>query len=377
MNDEYSEREQSGLKHFVLQKYLEAATRIIGSSWSGFSYIDCCAGPWESRSSDYSDTSFGIAIKVLKEANDSLRIRGKSPKFRALLIEEKSQPFKKLAAFASCANNQFVQVKAQNGDFREHTSEIVQYVTDPSSFAFIFVDPTGWTPAQIGGLEPLLRIKPGEVLINFMSSFIVRFLNDDATNMDEVLGPDYRDIRALEYEEQEEEAVRRYCELIRKQGNFEYVCALPVMKPDKDAIHFYLIYGTRSPKGVEVFKQVEKQTEQETEVVRAKLQQDKRQSMDLFPPDVLYCREERYKRLRDRSKSNARKTLDLLISERGSVSYDDCWAEALQFPAVYETDLRKWLKGQEDTGSIRIDGRKRSNEILKRKSNHVIVRLQP
>jgi hypothetical protein len=69
--------------------------------------------------------------------------------------------------------------------------------------------------------------------------------------------------------------------------------------------------------------------------------------------------------------------LDSLISERGeSVSYEDCWAEALQFPAVYETDLREWLKYR-GFGLIRIDGRKRPNEVLKRKSNHVIVRLQP
>jgi three-Cys-motif partner protein len=374
MNDEYKEREQSGIKHIALRKYLEAAARIIGL-WKDFSYVDCCAGPWESRCQDYGDTSFGIAVETLKQTKEWLHNQGKNPRFRALLIEEKREPFKQLASFAAQSSDKSVQVNAQNWDFREHASEIVQFVSNPQSFGFIFIDPTGWKLAELGGLEPLLRIKPGEVLINFMSSFIVRFLNDEATNMDEILGPDYRDIRALDHEEQEEEAVRRYCDLIRRQGDLQYVCALPVLKPDQDAIHFYLIYGTRSPKGVEVFKQVEKQTERETEVMRAQLQQDKRQNGDLFTPDVLYSREERYKRLRERSKRNARKTLESLISSRGSVLYDDCWAEALQFPAVYEPDLRAWLKKQEDLGSIRIDGRKRPDECLKRKSNHRIVKL--
>jgi three-Cys-motif partner protein len=376
MNDEYSEREQSGIKHFVLQHYLEAAVRIIGSSWSGFSYVDCCAGPWESRSSDYGDTSFGIAVKALRDSSESINARGRTPKFRALLIEEKLEPFEQLTAFASQASDKNIRVEARHWDFREHTSEIVQFVANPPSFSFIFVDPTGWTPAEIGGLGPLLRIKPGEVLINFMSSFIVRFLNDEATNMDEILGPDYREIRFLSHEEREDEAVRRYCNLIRKQGGFRYVCALPVMKPDQDAIHFYLIYGTRNAKGVEVFKQVERQTERETEVVRAKLQQELRPNRDLFKPEVLYSREERYKRLRETSKRNAKKALDSLVSGSRNVLYDDCWAEALQFPAVYEPDLREWLKNKEDNGSIRIDGRKWPNELLKRGSNHVIVRLQ-
>ncbi len=374
MNDEYTEREQSGIKHFALQHYLEAATRIIGSSWNGFSYVDCCAGPWESRSLDYSDTSFGIAVKVLKEANESLRNRGKTPQFRALLIEEKPEPFKQLATFAPRAADKDVKVEAKNWDFRGHTAEIIKFVMNPPSFGFIFIDPTGWTPAEIGGLGPLLRIKPGEVLINFMSTFIVRFLNDDATNMEEILGPDYRDIRVLGHEEREDEAVRRYCELLKRQGDFPYVCALPVMKRDQDAIHFYLIYGTRNAEGVRVFKDVEKRTAKETEVVRATLQQSKRANLDLFDPEVLYKREERYRRLSDRSKGNARNALDSLISERGRVRYDDCWAETLQFPTVYESDLREWLKFKESSGLIRIDGRKRSNEELKRKSGHIIVR---
>jgi hypothetical protein len=209
-----------------------------------------------------------------------------------------------------------------------------------------------------------------------MSSFIVRFLHDEATDMSNILGPDYREIRVLNHEEQEDEAVRRYCELIRRKGDYQYVCTLPVMKPDQDAIHFYLIYGTRNAKGVEVFKQVEERTERETEVVRASRQQNERNIGDLFSAEVLYRREERYKRLSERSKANARRALDSIISERGNVRYEDCWAETLQFPTVYESDLRAWLKSQEEADCIRVDGRKRPNEVLNRKHGHIIVKLK-
>jgi three-Cys-motif partner protein len=376
MNDEYADREQSWIKHFVLQKYLDAATRIIGTKWKGFSYVDCCAGPWESQSSDYSDTSFGIAVNALKDSNESLQKRGINPKFKALLIEKKAKPYRQLAAFAESACDGKIHVEARNQDFRKYTSEIIKFVNSQQYFSFIFIDPKGWSPANVNELKPLLRIEPGEVLINFMSSFIVRFLNRKATNMDEILGPDYRELRGLGHEEQEDEAVRRYCKLIKIQGNLRYVCALPIMKPDQDAIHFYLIYGTRNAKGVEVFKDVERQTEKKTQLVRAELQQNKCLNLALFSSDVLYRREERYKRLRERSKNNAQMALDLLISVRGKIEYDECWAEVMQFPAVYEPDLREWLESREESGSIRIEGRKRPNEKLKRKSGHMIVKQQ-
>jgi len=86
--------------------------------------------------------------------------------------------------------------------------------------------------------------------------------------------------------------VRKYCDLIKREGDFAYVCALPVMKPDSDAFNFYLIYATRHAKGVEVFKSVEKRTEERTHVVRADVQKRQRQergdSFDLFEPTVLY-----------------------------------------------------------------------------------------
>ena len=156
MNEEYADREQTGIKHFALRTYLEAATRIIGSAWTGFSYVDCCAGPWESRSEDYSDTSFGISVAVLRQAEQWLRNQGKKPQFRALLIEEKAEPYKRLVEFAAGATSKSVLVEARNWDFREHTTEIVRFVASPSSFGFMFIDPTGWTLAQIGGARTIV-----------------------------------------------------------------------------------------------------------------------------------------------------------------------------------------------------------------------------
>ena len=374
MVDEYLTREQSGLKHFVLRKYLEAAARIIGT-YKDIAYVDCCAGPWRSQKSDHSDTSFGIAIDVLRKASDELQKRGKRPRFRALLIEQDANAFSQLKDFATSTSLADVSVEAQNWDFTGHVGDIVRFAKGPKSFSFVFVDPKGWSLAEHKLLEPILQIEPGEVLINFMSSFVNRFVMDGRSDFTSLLGADFAKVADMQGDDREDEIVRRYCEAIRRVGKFKYVCALPVMNPQQDAFHFHLIYATRHPKGVEVFKAVEKNTEEETTKVRASVQQRKREqrgsSGELFAPEVLY-REQRHKRLAKKNAALAQAALWRLVRSGKVVSYDDCWAEALQFATVRQEHLREWLSAAESRGVISCLGRKVPNEVLKIGGRHSI-----
>ena len=151
------------------------------------------------------------------------------------------------------------------------------------------------------------------------------------------------------------------------------------MKPDSDAFNFYLIYATRHPKGVEVFKNVEKRTEEQTHVVRADVQlrqrQEKSGNFQLFAAPVLY-RERKYQQLAEDNRVRAKKRVWDLLSASGEVSYDDCWAEALQFSAVYQTDLRQWLTEWEKAGRIHVKGRKKATEVLKRDCGHSVLHLE-
>ena len=62
----YEGREQSLVKHLILRRYLRRFAFIIGSHWSSITYVDCFSGPWRSRSDQFADTSFGIAIHELR-----------------------------------------------------------------------------------------------------------------------------------------------------------------------------------------------------------------------------------------------------------------------------------------------------------------------
>lgn len=166
----YQDREQSELKHYAIKLYLEAATRILGSAWD-LTYVDCCAGPWNSMETNYSDTSFGIAFEVLRAAREELTSRSRAPRVACLLIEKEKAPFSELDAFAKAKNSPSIRVDARNWDFAERIADIVSYCSSPRRFPFILIDPKGWKLVGISQISPLLKLKPGEVVINLMSSF--------------------------------------------------------------------------------------------------------------------------------------------------------------------------------------------------------------
>lgn len=93
----YGGREQAFVKHDLLTAYLERFMMILGQRVPSVLYVDCFAGPWESLSDDYSDTSFGRAIQIIQACQQKLKNDfGRSPEFRVLFIEKDAEAFAKL-----------------------------------------------------------------------------------------------------------------------------------------------------------------------------------------------------------------------------------------------------------------------------------------
>ena len=103
MKPEYAGREQTLAKHFILEKYLQSlAFKLLLGGYPTLTYVDGFSGPWESRTDDYSDTSFMIAIRVLKDAQAQLRAQGKSkPASRGKSVECFRPPHEELHALSS------------------------------------------------------------------------------------------------------------------------------------------------------------------------------------------------------------------------------------------------------------------------------------
>ena len=111
----YKGREQTYLKHFFLEKYLERVAYVIGFSHPEFVYVDGFSEPWKSENEAFEDTSFIIAINVLRRVRDGLAKKGKEPRIRCLFVEKDPQAFTALES--AVQNVADLEITPLNGDF--------------------------------------------------------------------------------------------------------------------------------------------------------------------------------------------------------------------------------------------------------------------
>lgn len=373
----YREREQTEVKHRCLERYLQAAVRILGSWSDDLVYVDTCAGPWRANGENLEDTSFSRAIEVLKVAKQDLAARGRHPSIRCLLIEKDDDAYTQLEEYATKQTE--IEVVPKHWDFSEHMDDIQRFVKrTKNSFPFVLIDPKGWELAYIDVIVPLLRLCPGEVLINLMTSFITRFIGDESKPFDRAVGAENLGrLRALRGAEQEEEIVRAYCEQVRTAGRFNYVCDLPVMKPDQDAFHYYLIYATRNKRGVEEFKATERTVVRFMHDTRAEAQEYsgiQRSGGQLTLPGFqsgLY-RERRYTDFKTTNLIRAKRRFHLLLQSGRGISYEDVGGEAMQFGGVQPADLKGWLKSLEQAGKLVVPNRAPNERPFFYKKHHLL-----
>lgn len=214
----YKDREQTYLKHFFLERYLETVAYHIGFSQSEFVYVDCFSGPWRAKDEELGDTSIRIALNRLNSVRSGLSLRGKHPTIRAIFVEKSKTAFTTLQQVLQEHSGE-IKTTALQGTFEENIGRILEQAGP--KFTFFFVDPTGWTGFAMDNLRPILRRAKGEVMINFMYDPINRFLNfQSAANeksLDRCFGTrDWRLVR--DKPDRESTLVDLYVEQVRATG---------------------------------------------------------------------------------------------------------------------------------------------------------------
>ncbi len=380
----YHGREQSQVKHLILQRYLERFAFIIGSWSDSITYIDCFSGPWQSRSENYEDTSFAIAIRELRKARDQLAANRRQVELRCCFIEEDKAAFEKLSEFAATVND--IEVNTLNGELEESIDEIVEFVKQSKrkTFPFVFIDPKGWTGFGLDVIKPLLTLQPAEVLINFMTEHIRRFIDwPDESNQQgfvELFGTDSfrQTVSGLSGADRDDAYVEQYMTVVQQAGRYPFASCAIVLKTETDRSHFHLVYLTRNPKGIEVFKGAERTSMEEMKTVRAEAQQrsrvQKTKQMEMFSAEETHD-PSYFESLRDRYCSLARKQLADQLRKHTNISYDDAWVAALRLPLVWESDLKEWIKDWQAEGKLRLDGLAAGKRTPKRGDGHMLVWL--
>ena len=354
----YKGKEQTYLKHFFLERYLETVAFHIGFTYQQFQYVECFSGPWRSLDEEFADTSIRIALDKLNYVREGLAARHRSPNIRAIFAEKDPAAFRALES-ALHQHRRAITTTALPGAFEDNIPAILQHVG--TSFAFFFIDPKGWTGFAMDNIRPILQHRPGEVMVNFMYDFINRFINfPDPANeqsLDQFFGTkDWRAIRNAT--NREEASVALYKEQLRATGAYDYVTSTRILQPLHERAYFHLIYATRNPKGIIKFRDVEKQTVQEQDAVRATVQREHREDrtaqteLSFAPTGELSdtIQHERMQRLKE-----AEVRLAALLRQ-GPMLYEHLQPRILELPLVWNADLNTMLIEEHKASRLRIDG---------------------
>jgi three-Cys-motif partner protein len=294
--DHYKGKEQGYFKHRLLEAYLERLFMIVGQYHRAICYVDCFAGPWESKGDDFEDTSIAVSLNIINKCRDGLRNIGKDVRFRALFVEEKKKSFKKLKAYLDSRQSNDIDTRPIHGKFHTLLEDILGWC-ETDSFVFFFVDPTGWKNAvELPTLSPLLKRPNSEFLINFMYDFVSRTLPQPEfqDDMKRIFGV-VPDTQRMTPEEREVYLVSLYRKNLKQvspsgQEHPRTAC-VPVLYPTKDRTLYHLVYLTHHPKGIVEFMEASEKLEFVQLMARAEAKQDEREQkkkqIELFPAQEL------------------------------------------------------------------------------------------
>jgi three-Cys-motif partner protein len=351
MKESYRGREQTYLKHFFLEHYLERVGYVIGMTHRSLVYVDGFSGPWQSTGEDFEDTSFMIAIRKLRQVREGIAKRGRSVDIRCVFVEKDSESFAALQQAVGSVTD--LTIKAIPGEFENLIPEILEFIGP--RFSLTFIDPTGWKGFALNRIAPILKHSPGEVLINYMTDFMNRFSDLPGHSQafsDMMGGPGFEGL-------DEVDKLEFYCERVRETGGFAHVTSTKIKKPTSDRSYFHLIYGTRHVKGLEEFRCVEEREIEEQEKVRleamdfARLVRSSQQT--LFAPEALAGRSSFEQEMLEQ-KIKATDRLNALLDAKGWASYEDVLRSMLELPLVWEKVIKQIINEQQEAGRLKIEG---------------------
>ncbi len=295
----YTGREQAYVKHELLTAYLERFMMILGQHFPRVLYVDCFAGPWESTAADYSDTSFGRAVQIIKACQSKLRSDfGRNPGFKALFLERDPAAFAKLKQFADQASGERLEVFAWQGEFQDRVDDIVDWIG--SDFSFVLIDPKGYKEVIAPStLAPLLKLRNVEALINYMWQFLslaVGHLDNSAhrQNLVALFGEEVANAPVAGSADREGWLLDLYrsrlVQLSKPSGDGRTrTVSFPVEYPGRETTKYFLIHVTHNDLGVIKFSEASQEASATQRSVRFKVIQQKKETKtgiaDLFPTD--------------------------------------------------------------------------------------------
>jgi three-Cys-motif partner protein len=286
----YRDREQSYIKHQFLTRYLQAAAyKTLQGHSNIFNFVDAFAGPWKvSDMAKYSDASFDQAINTLEAVRADLGRSGIGGlKIRFCLCEKNPQAVQKLHEYAK--ERKGFDIHIFGGEFESNLDAIAK--TIPNGFTFTFIDPTGWNIRNREVFNFLKAVR-GDFLVNFMSDHINR--HAEYSKVVESFGHFLADpewagdfARLPSHLSNEEKVLHLFKSSIRSKGVANYTPDFSIMVPRIERRKMRLVLGTKNPKGLELFRDVQWNVEREEIKLRTTLREGEARQFSMFSPEMV------------------------------------------------------------------------------------------
>jgi three-Cys-motif partner protein len=243
-------------KHEILRRYLEAWLPIMSKYHARIVYLDGFAGPGVYLGGEDGSPVIALetAVKHVLQANFKEivfffieRDKRRAEKLEKVLAER----------FPNLSNKMKYHVI---GAAFAPTFELVLNKMDEGGAmlapTFAFLDPFGFSGLPMKLIGRMMKCEKCEVLVTFMVGFINRFMIEgrEATLNELFATDEWKKANELEKpEDRIKFLVNLYEKQLKCEGGAQYVRSF-AMTNKHNQISYYLVFGTKHPKGLEVMK---------------------------------------------------------------------------------------------------------------------------
>lgn len=357
--DLYRDREQSFIKHQFLTRYLQAAAyKTLQGHSPTFNFVDAFAGPWKvSDDAKYSDASFDQAINTLEAVRADLGRRGIGGlKIRFCFCERRRDAVARLREYAASMGK--FEIYIFEGAFEDNLEGIAAKITD--GFTFTFIDPTGWNIRNEEVFQ-FLRDQGGEFMLNFMSDHINRHVEyaEVAASFGRFLADaDWADEFARLPADwgNERKMLHLMKAAMRANKVATYVPDFSIMVPRKERLKMRLILGTHSPKGLEVFRDVQEKVEKLELEMRHSLREGDSPQVSMFPADYIAAMQQEQKGVGCKANRVRAEAIILDFLQGHAYAFPGpIFNVAMENVPIRRTQLNQLLMDMRDRGVVHFD----------------------
>jgi three-Cys-motif partner protein len=374
---EYERREQTFLKHRVLDAYLEKwlYKMAFGQPSSRLWFVDCFAGPWEDREPKLQDTSFAKALAKLNEVAEDVRRKHPAHTFspHAVFVENNPKSCARLKSYVK-EHRGLVQVKVFEGTFGDHVPALSDMIGhDP---ALIFIDPTGWKGADMRFIAPLAAHRHRDVLVNVMIQFINRFKAANHSFIEDQMKSFFGlEDASLPAEADEERLMALYRTQLKNICDLKYTADLIVPIATKDRTQFRLVVGAHHHAALELFRVIEAEVcGRDAASVRTQAKDRQRQDstgQPLLLPTPVPQIDDIYATLHELGRSEFIKGLPRVLAREERLSFREIWTRAASRHHLRRADINELVRDVAKHGQVVIHGLKPRERKIK--DDHIIA----